>query len=860
MKAAYIELRGFRAYGPTAQRLDFTMPLTVIHGHNSQGKTSLVEAVEFLFTGTTSRRLLTGGSPSEFENSLRNAHLDPGETVYVELGLAPTNERTKIKILRRELLCDFRNAEDCTSALTLDGEPIDSVIEAGIALSNPPLAAPVLLEHSLRYAVSAKPGDRSDYFKAVLDVADLDKVRSGVAALITEREATPPPRIIKEIASLSDIPLLSKALRPLLRGGTRAKIEEAIHSALNLIAPPEEQGKSTFTESISRVRAELQSRQSAVFPLEALVCSAPKGLHALTIDRDPSNQVDGEERLAGQAAWLLDGYQTALEAVNEETAALVPLLETALRIPLITHISDNEPIDCPLCATSRSLTAPRVNAIRDEIASRKGVADIAKHLEAKLGDILRQLSAIKDSVQGSIPSAVQWSAEERASYRTAANRLGVAFDMYDLILDQVDHLSTNAKAVSSKAEETITLITALKRLARDMQPIGSVDAENASKAIKDLDDLTDAQIKCLTDYCGDERLLSDIVKPKLEEGSSTFGWSILLDLGDNVPSVEAALAAHTRFNVATARLKKAKKLIDEAARTALDKRLLMMGDEISKWWSFMRPGELTEFDRITRRGAGNKFLDVTAALSPDDTAPGIVRNALAVLSTSQINALGLAAFLARCQMLGAPFILLDDPVPGSDREHRGTFASSVVEGLLQSGQQVIIATHDAELARNLHSIHQHIGVDKFEVNLLEPREGSQLVRTGDDFENLLLEASAQMHSPMRENRRAAGNSLRIATERLAKMVIVAGRRQSGDASAQIADYDGKNLRDLRPMAITYAVQSNEPGRWQQIVNILNDADHDTEPPLPAELKLCHNTLRDLKKQHKSHGHDVSGRS
>lgn len=858
MKTAYIEVCGFRSYGPAAQRIDLAKPLTVIHGHNSQGKTSLVEAVEFLFTGTTSRRLLTGGSPSEFENSLRNAHLGPEEKVYVELGLAPIGGATKLRILRRELVSDFRNAEDCTSTLTLDGLPIGSVVEAGIALSNPPLAAPVLLEHSLRYAVSAKPGDRSDYFKAVLDVADLDLVRSGVTALITERESAPPHKIFQELASLGDIPLFGKALRPLLRGGTRAKIEEAICSALNLVVPPTEPNKSSFTVAISRVRTELRVRQADVFPLEALVCSAPKGLYALPRGESPDKAGSGET-LADQVGDLLSGYRTALEAVNEETAAIVPLLETALRIPIITHVSENEPLDCPLCASAGSLTADRVNAIRDEVAAQKGMVAIAKGLETSLGDALRQLSAAEESMSGSVPAAAKWSAIERASHRAAAQHLGVTCDMFDLTIDQADHLAANAKAASTKAAETITVINELQRRARDMRPVGSVELENASKTIKNLADLISKQVKCQADYNDDVRLLVDVVKPKLEEGSSTSGWSSLLELSDNVSTVETVLAAHARFIAATARLKKAKKLIDEAARTALDKRLLAMGDEISKWWDFMRPGELTEFDRITRRGAGNKFLDVTAALSPDATAPGLVRNALAVLSTSQLNALGLAAFLARCQMLGAPFVLLDDPVPGSDREHRGTFASNVVEGLLQSGQQVVIATHDAELARDLHSLHQHTGVDRFEVNLMDPREGSQLVRTGDDFENLLLEASAQMHSPMQENRRAAGNSLRIATERLAKMVVVAGRRQGGDVSAQISDYDGKNLRELRPMAAAYAVQPNEPGRWQQIVHILNDADHDTEPPLPAQLKLCHTTLRDLKKQHKNAGHDVSGR-
>jgi hypothetical protein len=90
-----------------------------------------------------------------------------------------------------------------------------------------------------------------------------------------------------------------------------------------------------------------------------------------------------------------------------------------------------------------------------------------------------------------------------------------------------------------------------------------------------------------------------------------------------------------------------------------------MGEEVGRWWDLLRPDELTVFDSITRKGTGRRYLDVTAALAPQAAAAGVVRNALAVFSNSQLNALGLSAFLARCTLLSTPIVLLDDPVPGS---------------------------------------------------------------------------------------------------------------------------------------------------------------------------------------------------
>jgi hypothetical protein len=175
MKVKYLEICGFRAFGTSPQRLEFDSPLAVIHADNSQGKTSLAESVEFLFTGATTRRLLLGGSPSEFEDALRNAHLSRHDTVYVEMELADSAGSSIV--VRRELGSDYHRASDCVSRLTINGAEARDISGAGLPLSDPPLAAPVLLEHTLRYAVSAKPGERSDYFKALLEVADLDIVR-----------------------------------------------------------------------------------------------------------------------------------------------------------------------------------------------------------------------------------------------------------------------------------------------------------------------------------------------------------------------------------------------------------------------------------------------------------------------------------------------------------------------------------------------------------------------------------------------------------------------------------------------------------------------------------------------------------
>src|SRR4051794_16982636 len=159
MALTWLEICGFRSYAEP-QRFDFDGVLTVVDGANSQGKTSTAEAIEFLLTGTTVRRQLLGGAKAEFADCLRNAHIDANARGWGRAGLVGSDggEHTG----ERGLVADYTTEDECQSSLTIDGAPAADLSSTGIVLAEPPLQAPVLLQHSLSFALSARPQDRAD--------------------------------------------------------------------------------------------------------------------------------------------------------------------------------------------------------------------------------------------------------------------------------------------------------------------------------------------------------------------------------------------------------------------------------------------------------------------------------------------------------------------------------------------------------------------------------------------------------------------------------------------------------------------------------------------------------------------------
>lgn len=841
MRIDYIEIAGFRSYGTDSQRITFSSDLAVIHADNSQGKTSFAEAVEFLFAGTISRRQLGGGSPADFQDSLRNAHLDQEEAVYVELGLSDSdndNDNDKVEhVLRRTLLSDYEGARDCTSLLTLDGVTVDGVRAAGLTLSDPPLQAPVLLEHSLRYAVSAKPGDRSDYFKAVVEISDLDTVRSEIAAAVVERESQASDPLAIAAASLMSEPPFALTLT-LDRARSLSDVTLTLISTLNALVPPAEDevpGPHPLRAAIARASAALASRQNSVIPLGDMQVSSGDQF---------SDRLESDSSVSAAAA-----YNRLLGTVNKTVAETIPLLKAALGVESAVSVTPGHPTDCPLCETPDALTAERVAVIRSQVADREGLTSATDKVGLALNRQVQELTTIERATKAAVPRMAAWDAQSIAAHTAAFDALGTEGVNIRSTVAAASALSAAARVVEQAVIPRLTVLSKAQQRVVSHEPI---DADFAAA----LEATQTAVEASLTEYgtaleiarSESQRVLDDAGE-LLAQQTDTEGWDSLLSLARDPYNLWRAFEKKRIADAATSRLKAAQREVESAVRAVLDRKLLLMADSVRKWWSLMRPDELTAFENISRRGAGNRYLDLTATLVPDESGTGVSRNALAVLSNSQLNALGLATFLARSELLASPAVLLDDPVPGSDREHRLTFAGPVIDALLDGGRQVIIATHDAELARTIQTLHQHRGIDEFGAVLVDPRQGTRITRSGDDFEQLMLNAKSQMGSPLEENRRSAGNSLRIAAERLAKHILVDMRLKGGDTAAALSDYDNRNLAHLRPLVLEHVVKSNEPGQWQTLSRVLNNADHDAPPPQPAELRTTHDMLRDIKKSH-----------
>lgn len=394
-----IEVGGFRSFGGS-QELVFEGPCAVVSGANSQGKTAVAEAVEFLFTGQTIRRELLGGAKAEFDQSLRNVHRDTDCPVWVEADIE--DDGGDQHRVRRELISDYTAQDDCTTRLLVDGTEAPDFEGLGFPLADPPLIAPVLLQHSLRFALSARPTDRTEYFKSVVEIADLELFRDAIVSARSEWDAPQDESTIGRLQTCRQVPELTAICADLagLEQPTVEAVEDRLRDALEVALASsgarEDEIPTSLGDRVSALASVVDDRREQRFPVTAL--RAARTGHG----SETTSPLDREG--------VTRDYLRTRERIDREADRLRVVFEAVLAVPSLESIT--EPIDCPVCETPVALTPARIRELRKQIEEGTSIREKRKAAAENLADVARWIQSLRLSPGPDYPAACDWSEEE----------------------------------------------------------------------------------------------------------------------------------------------------------------------------------------------------------------------------------------------------------------------------------------------------------------------------------------------------------------------------------------------------------------------------------------------------------------
>lgn len=829
-----LSVKGFRAYGAVEQTLNLPADITVVWGPNSKGKTSLAEAFEFLLTGRITRRELMASTQDEFADALRNAHLSDGEEVYVAANITAADGATHK--LKRVLTSDYTKRQDCTSRIEIDGATATEadLAKFGIVLSQPPLQAPVLTQHTLSYIFSVRPQDRATYFKTLLEVTDLDDLRNDIATLADELK---PP--YDQLLTKFDTCVIGTILKDAL-----ADILQTIPNAKILVAKLEKAARAIIEDAGEKVPESLEERLTAIEKI--LVDRRSNTFPVRVFERE---ELAGWNPPAADTWTSLDTYLYERKKVDEETRWLVALFDEALKLPAISEIT--EPVECPLCGTESALTPEHVQLIRHRVEQIKDFKTAETAAKSVLSKLSTSAETLATAAEAALPRYLKITAAKRRETGFTIARIREllgdrAAELVESWLAQVRPLARTGAALRRGAQAANALV---EKQTADIAT--ALDPERLRDVFTTLTTLRARSAAAIDAYNSPAHALETALNKVLDVQSDTAGWQDFLDIARQPGKLRSALIERQSLATVKKEIDTALRQIDRAKELVLEDKFSDYSATIQAWWERLRPDESTFFSTVQPRKGAKRTIDFKAGLSsnPDRSAPK-VRDVIAVFSQSQLHCLGLALFLAHAQHEGLGFIVLDDPVLSSDEDYRVHFNSTVLAELLKLPMQVIVLTQDHDTWEELENRYRHLGISNAQLFVETPAEGSIIENTSDALLAKITRAKSLARGGHPDLRKQCGILLRDGGERFCKEMLVKNEQDKGNTAASLTDYDGKTLEWLCPHVDPLMNHDpSHPGKLAVFKRTVNHACHDNAPPGNAEMTLACGDIRSLVKDY-----------
>ncbi len=702
-----IEPHYFRGFRVVQQPINVEGNLVVFEGRNSSGKTSLAEALEWLFTGRLSRRESKElGSARELENCISNEFRPENEDTWAKATFVSQRKGTTEPFtLCRLLKSDYGTTLEskCFSTLLKDDvelTPQEELQELDRLFASEP---PLLMQHTLRDFVQSKPSERRNYFERLLKLEELTSLIGKAVigpARLNEFPSLTGSKALKELNDLEGLLTDNQGRRACnqLLQNKGGDCTERIKQVLVKIARQEFPEEISTTMELDHIRGLLQleqeNKRQKSFPLLEKI-RPKRRVEGVT----QTNILKKAEDIFNQIKEAWKVYQPAKQAaqlVGKERIVISEVLDSLVQNNLIK--SDLPTQKCPLCEYEHveTLTAERISEILGLAPIQESEKTTKKILQEKinlLSELAKRIVREYDELFPKLPSETDWeialkdTSDELKEAVQALRKLRESRNIkYGASISRAEEQGEKPSIIPddfSKCEEQMNLFT---QIIKELDGIQS-EAQQYWNTFLKVEAATSAVARVDPKYRLREIWL--ICAGNCTVLSEDLQWEYSkLDAQVDLQTIREALMDYRKHFLETMRLS--------------------FNDGIGAVWAALRSDEYSSFSELhipEPRGKGYPIeIEVKAVLNDGEQQREV--DALRVFSESQVNALGIAAFVTRSKLLGHKILIFDDPVQSMDEEHFKTFAKDVLNHVLAEGFQVILLTHNDTFAKDVSYYHQ----------------------------------------------------------------------------------------------------------------------------------------------------------
>ena len=530
-------------------------------------------------------------------------------------------------------------------------------------------------------------------------------------------------------------------------------------------------------------------------------------------------------------------YETILLAVQEigdTNLAVAKAFKLFLDAGTIRHGKDSQ--TCPLCAYTQvdTLSAKRISEIEDWHPIRDSERAGRQKLEKKVNSLLDVVRKSLDEYDEFLPSRPPESDWDN-SLQTAGGRLreevGRLREILEVHID-LSPLVSRGKTLIATGSRSLTSPEHCESFIKNCSAVVNGLANVPTVAQQYLDAFTAVEAAV-----GDETIRDP--QYRLRER--------LIECFESASSISDDLRWEQAKRHAQTDLQNVRESLKDYRQQFLETRRMSFNNGIESVWTSLRDESYSSFNQLhipPPRGRGFPVKFELKALLNDSNETKEV-DALGVFSDSQINALGIAAFVTRAKLLGHRLLIFDDPVQSMDEEHFKTFARDLIPRILDDGFQVILLTHNDTFARDV-SFHHYDRSDYVTMSIDHRQESGSAVEEGN------RRVSERLKMAKRELRKrdfdGAWHYIRLAIERLYTITYV----KYGPTKFEPANWQDQTAEYMWNSGVDEIIWARLPDsekRLKEILKMTASGAHDKaargETDIRKSLEYLQNTLKEL---------------
>jgi len=722
MRLKEITICGFRGFNKK-QTISLDNNVVLIYGLNGSGKSSLVEALEWLFWGDISRRERSSCKSEYMTNYLRNIHYEGEENPFVEVIVILQGKEIKIK---KELIgvTGFK--------YYINDEEVENLSSLNINLEKS--AKPILSQGEIKKFVDTEPKDRWEEISKILGIEIFGKFREELMRLSNKFENDSNYQEAKGKRNSVLLPIKSHLPE------FSAMVEKEsfdYKKPISLLLSEISKIVSVKLDDLKKAEVVLEQKQNEILRKVKKL----KGLEFLDI-YSPFEEAESNEII--ELCYKAKSY---IERLKEVDKNYLKFLELGITL--------SQPPKCPFCGEN-TLTEEKRKSIQKELEENK---EILKSLE----EFEENLSTLK--IKKNVISKVNSFIKNKSNISRAIDELKKE-EIYKLELQQLKKVIDKYPEIETLRDQTLSELDEILDILSKRE---GYDEDLLNNKISILDKHLKELFKMIFEVIESVKKVKDSLVSKARE--LTPGEKVkyqlfndLLKLLKKIRYLKIAVSYKTKIELINDTIAKLEQFEKRKAGELLEE----LSKDIQYYYNKLNPEEPIQFKRIAPTSGVRRQAKLEAE------AFGKEINPVTCFSEAHMNSLGLSLYFPQRVDYNPEwgFVMLDDPVQSMDDDHTNQLIDILKEK--SETKQIIILTHSSKFREDIET---RFGKENLlEYEFTQGDEAGPRIELKEGPLKILLQYAKDYASGILEERKMAGNNLRQATEKLlAEFLITKGQ-------------------------------------------------------------------------------------